>query len=333
VDEGPGLSGSSFTSVAEKLNELGVSDEQIVLFPSHEPDVASLVSERARARWPKHRIYFEPFHAEDFMAADCQDLCGGKWRGMVGCNAAVQPQHERRKYLRDGVLRKFSGLAHYGTSRLVRARELAASGFVPEPLGLCDGFLLTRWVDGTPADSISEELIDTMASYLACLADRYDSGREPDLASLTAMIRANTGLECAPPPYEGTEVAIDGRMLPHEWIRTGSGWVKADALDHHDDHFFPGCQDIAWDVAGAGVEFGFDPLLLAARLARLTGDRTLSSRLPFYRTAYLAWRIGYCALAARTLGDSDDGRAFLSLQKRYTAALQPPAMRPISSLA
>ncbi|MCU1275426.1 MAG: hypothetical protein JWO48_2857, partial [Bryobacterales bacterium] len=38
VDEGPGLSGSSFGSVAEKLAELGVADDRIVLFPSRETD-------------------------------------------------------------------------------------------------------------------------------------------------------------------------------------------------------------------------------------------------------------------------------------------------------
>ena len=68
-------------------------------------------------------------------------------------------------------------------------------------------------------------------------------------------------------------------MQPHEWIRTTSGWIKTDALDHHNDHLLPGNQDIAWDIAGAAVEFGLRPELSRTRYLRLRPDRTLSTRL------------------------------------------------------
>lgn len=332
VDEGPGLSGSSFTSVAEKLNELGVPDERIVFFPSYQPDVASLCSERARGRWPRHRYYVEPFPEGDLVPPGARDLSGGLWRNLIPCEAAVQPQHERRKYLHDGVLWKFAGLAHYGRARLRRACELASAGFVPQSLGLRNGFLLTRWIEGTPARAIDDRLLDAMARYLAFLSERYDTGRQSNPGRLVEMIQVNTGMECAPPPHEGTQVAVDGRMLPQEWIQTDAGWIKTDALDHHDDHFFPGCQDIAWDIAGAAVEFRFDAQALAERFLRLRPDRTLLSRLPFYRTAYLAYRIGYATLAMETLGDSPDARRFAALRLRYTAALEPAAIRPATSL-
>ncbi len=51
-------------------------------------------------------------------------------------------------------------------------------------------------------------------------------------------------------------LAMDGRMMPHEWLATDAGILKTDAIDHHDDHFVPGPQDIAWDVAGFAAEFG-----------------------------------------------------------------------------
>ncbi|HYO79940.1 MAG TPA: hypothetical protein VES20_00950, partial [Bryobacteraceae bacterium] len=86
--------------------------------------------------------------------------------------------------------------------------------------------------------------------------------------------------------------------------------VKTDALDHYDDHFFPGRQDIAWDVAGAAVEFGFDPELLLSRME--TADSALSNRVPFYTKAYLAYRIGYCSMA---------GPQFDDIKLRYAAAL------------
>jgi hypothetical protein len=266
-------------------------------------------------------LYIEPFDSGAVIPCGAREVSGGTWRDITGSDAAVQPQHERRKYLHDGTLWKFSGLAHYGRTKLQRARDLHEAGFAADAIGFERGFLLTRWRQGTEATSLDEDLLDTMAQYLAFLSERYDTGRAPEFDKLTEMIRVNTGRNCTEPTHAATTVAVDGRMLPHEWINTNTGWIKTDGLDHHDDHFFPGCQDIAWDVAGAGVEFGFDPCLLSVRVARLTGDRTLTARLPFYRTAYLAWRIGYSTLAAETLGETTDGRRFRVLTQRYRRLL------------
>src|SRR5436305_12375157 len=101
------------------------------------------------------------------------------------------------------------------------------------------------------------------------------------------------------PRASGPAVAIDGRLLPHEWIADGDRLLKVDALDHHADDFFPGCRDIAWDVAGAIVEFDMATAAeaaLVAGYARAARDRTIARRLPFYRAAYLAYRLGYVTL-------------------------------------
>ena len=158
-----------------------------------------------------------------------------------------------------------------------------------------------------------------MARYLAVLSEKFPAG-PADCGALVEMIRVNTGQEVDPPDVEGHNIACDGRMLPHEWIAGPAGWLKTDALDHHNDHFFPGCQDIAWDIAGAAVEFGFDPAVLARRVTRLRPDDSLLERLPFYTSAYLAYRIGYCTLAVETLGDAPDADRFRRLLDRYLTA-------------
>jgi hypothetical protein len=113
-------------------------------------------------------------------------------------------------------------------------------------------------------------------------------------------------------------------MLPHEWIVGRPRTVKVDALDHHADDFWPGCRDIAWDVAGTIVEFD---LADAARdyfvgeYARRSGDRTIAMRLPFYEAAYLAYRVGYVTLAADSLTGTDDGERFSRLVGRYRHSL------------
>ena len=244
-----------------------------------------------------------------FQAVDGVNLSGHVSREYP----AVQPQHERRKYLHKGCMWKFAGLAHFGRSKYERARRL--KDFCPQVREFRNGFLAMQWESATPA-KLTSELLDTMARYLAFLRAEFATGASVPGAALESMIEQNTG-EAVKAPQEGVVVAIDGRMLPHEWLETPSGYRKADALDHHDDHFFPGCQDIAWDIAGASVEWGFPVEALADRYLRLMEDPTLHKRLPFYRTAYRAYRYGYCQMALDALGDSPDGDRFRNLQWRY----------------
>jgi hypothetical protein len=130
-----------------------------------------------------------------------------------------------------------------------------------------------------------------------------------------------------PSPHEWSErpVAGDARMQAHEWLRTSNGYVKTDAFDHYDDHFFPGCQDIAWDVAGAVYELDLDLSArrrLVERYRALSGDRTVGSRLPQYAACYLAYRLGYTSLASSTLGSSPDGLRFSRANDRYARLLR-----------
>jgi hypothetical protein len=137
------------------------------------------------------------------------------------------------------------------------------------------------------------------------------------------MIEANLGTAPAvdrPLLAARPAIAVDGRMLRHEWIETAADPMKTDALDHHADHFFPGRQDIAWDVAGLAIETGLD---LGEALAVSLPDPDLPLLMPFYRTAYAAWRTGYCTLAAQSLPDGPDRRGFERLATRYRKAADP----------
>jgi len=125
-------------------------------------------------------------------------------------------------------------------------------------------------------------------------------------------------------PDDQPAVALDGRMLPHEWIVSGSGFVKTDALDHHRDDFFPGAHDIAWDVAGVAVEFDLDAAAQASLLERYrgyAGDHRVEERLPFYRLAYLAYRVGYVSMSRAMLRGTGEEPRFASLEARYAGGL------------
>ena len=113
---------------------------------------------------------------------------------------------------------------------------------------------------------------------------------------------------------------VDGRMLPHEWLATSQGYLKSDAVDHHADHFFPGCVDIAWDVAATCVEWGLDSSGRAFLIRELR-DSGLPRRLPFYDAAYLAFRGAYASMAAASMGECADARRFRILEREYAGRL------------
>jgi hypothetical protein len=306
--------------------------------------------------------------AEGVGARRLVDFSAGQWREHVYSGEerypAVQPQHERRKYLvspaqasvssttppqrgapaasEDApLLLKFAGLGRFGRKRLALAEALAEASFSPPPLGICNGFLVSRLIEGRPLEAGTPDraLLEAIARYLAYRCEALPSSRAIPFDDLEHMIHTN----CAEGLGEGcagrldfletvrgavldrTTVAIDGRMLPHEWLETAIGFRKADAVDHHDDHFFPGCQDIAWDLAGAAVEFGFDERaqrFLVERYAALSGDVGVSRVLPFYRVAYLAFRLGYTTLGAETVGEGGEQVRLERAARRYRALLR-----------
>jgi len=382
VDEGPGISGSSLACVAQKLSELGVAEKQILFFPSWEPDSTQLLAEVARQRWPRHGKYTTRFEdvwvesrrlAQGLPTPELLDISAGNWRPLFYRSEsdypAVQPHHERRKYLGwektspaslqaetflsavldnenripkpSARLLKFTGLGRYGRSTLARAEELAEAGFTPPVIGLNNGFLMSHFIYGLPlsVESVVPELLDTVARYLAYLKRSFPSTRPLPYDVDLAMIRTNINealgerwehkvarLEKLRPVIcDNGTTAIDGRMLPHEWVLTAEGYLKTDATDHHDDHFFPACQDTAWDIAATCIEFELDRRArdyLTGKYQSLVNDKNLCERLPFYSIAYLSYRLGYVTLAAKVLCASADGAKFKSLACRYSRLIQ-----------
>lgn len=358
VDEGPGLSGSSIGSTAEKLSTLGISDERIVVFPCWEPDAKDFVSRAAADRWERHRKYWALFEdvwlktgkmAALLPGSELRDISAGAWRTLFytgGDAPAVHPNYEQRKYLcadnGHRSLAKFAGLGRYGRIKFRRMEKLAETGLVVAPRRLAGGFLVTDFVEGRPfmsRDFIGRDLIDSMAGYLAFIRKTFRADKAIPTDEMIHMIENNIskglGEEWLRPIDSmaslraaldaGEPVEIDGRMFPHEWIKTGHGYLKADAVDHHMDQFFPGSQDCAWDVAGTCFEFGFDRTqrdFFIDRFQSLTGDRLIRWKLPFYSIAYLSFRLGYAVLCGDSLGETEDGLKFRRMADRCRTALR-----------
>jgi histidinol-phosphate phosphatase family protein len=357
VDEGPGLSGSSISGSVASLAALGVPESRIVVFPSWASDGSTLRSEQAQRRWPSLVQQLATFEetwiasgrlADSFGGGTLQDLSAGAWRTCCYADPtewpAVHPQHERRKYLLHTessapILLRFTGLGHWGAARRARAAALADTGFTPPPLAQQHGFLARDWLSGMVGRPGASDptLLDTIGRYLAHLRSALPTEPGAFPAELERMIITNTAEALGADWGERARrvvvhavwseraCAIDGRMLPQEWIRTPGAWIKVDSLDHGDGHFLPGAQDVAWDLAGAIVEFGLEGAAARELLQRYrahSGDHTIGRRLPTYRLAYAAFRTGYASLAAETLRGTDDGQRFMELAARYAGVLR-----------
>ncbi len=240
VDEGPGLSGSSFGSLADWLEENGVADDAIVFFPSHRGPLGPYASEAHRERWERVRRYVVEFE-ELFVAPDSswplqrwvedltgpaegppEDLGAGRWRDRLGISGIpANPPQERRKYLLKAGgktwLLKFAGLGSYGREKLDLATELEKGGFIPPVTGLRHGFMVGPWLEGARPlplvpDVDREALLDRVAKYISFRARRLPAkegsrpGASPEKLLEMAVFNAGKAL--------GEEV---GNGLEQQW--------------------------------------------------------------------------------------------------------------------
>jgi hypothetical protein len=339
VDEGPGQSGSSFGAVADWLEARGVPLDRIAFIPSHAGPPGPKASETHRRRWEKAqrapadfgaglpqllREWVEPLVGR---IEELRDISAGEWRRTVYEHEAQWPPvvaaWERRKFLarvgEQSYLIKFAGLGAIGERKLGMARALHAAGFVPEPMGLVHGFLIERWCGDARPLQPDDDPLEQVARYLGTRARLFPVPRDSGgtLDSLCAMGQRNASLALGDDTaarfgrWSGkldqlsrriVRVRTDNRLDRHEWVRDADGHLlKCDALDHHSAHDLIGCQDLAWDVAGANVEFGLGERAAQALITateRAAGRQIDRELLDFYLPAYCAFRLGQAVLGS-----------------------------------
>ncbi len=341
VDEGPGMSGSSFLSVGDALFSAGVPRSEISFLCSRRADPATLTADNAAERWPAfHAHYTEPTRYLPKQAS--QYIAGGIWRSRVFASEDAWPaswiQMERLKFLSaDGSrLFRFEGFGRFGEEERWRAAKVAEFGFGPMPEVPEQGFGVYSMIEGRhlSAPDANAVVLDRIAEYCAFRARELpaDVSETPELET---MLRFNTqqefGIEL---PAHLRRLAIDrpviadGRMLPHKWIEVAPGaqpgmavlhpeLMKIDSSSHGDDHFFPGPTDIAWDLAGAIVEWQLDgdaACFFLERYRAYAGDDP-SNRLPAYLLAYAIFRTAYCKMASAAMKNfPEHTRMFRSYQ-------------------
>jgi hypothetical protein len=140
---------------------------------------------------------------------------------------------------------------------------------------------------------------------------------EHNLSQFGADIHVNLQLQ--------RPVLADGRMQPHEWILGEDGsMLKTDSGGHGDDHFFPGPTDIAWDLAGAIVEWRMKPALALEFLEhyrKASGDDP-RARIDDFIRAYSVFRWAYCKMAANAMQGTPEQERLEAAAENYRLAIE-----------
>jgi hypothetical protein len=357
VDEGPDSRRSGLLTAGEAVVAAGVARERVILLGSRPFEPA------ARGRTPRARSAFRTAVAPTAGFAPVSsgiwgaplDISGGAWRSLHYTHdehwPAVVEAMERRKLVADGRLYKFEGLGSSGLAARHRASALAAEGIALDPCDEGEGWTSYAW-SGHPMHprDLDVDLVEHIARYCA---------RRPALCPLVSaesdldpIVALNVELLLDGAPIGGTRLATlvhpgalkieriattDGRIAPHEWLRMEDGSVrKTDAITHGDDHLFPGPTDIAWDLAGAIIEWEMsrdarDHFLAAYR--RASGDDP-RSRLDAWLVAYAAIRGGF-GLFALAHSSPAEARRFHRELDRYRTVLRSylePVVRITSAM-
>lgn len=294
--------------------------------------------------------------------ADWRDVGAGGWRSV--CHPDDRQAHicpapailERPKLLvtrTDGQRRlvRFAGLAavaadlRTGADRERDAIErLAGRGLTPPVIGHGHGWLVVPWIDGrrlTPND-MNCDVLARLADVIAFSTAPAAEARHQAAARLSGMVATNipellgehtsrtaalAGKLLEQWPLDDWPGYGDGRLAPHEWVRTPDGRVlKTDAGGHTSDHTAIGTQPLAWDLAGAVVEWRL-PDGAANALENLVRARTAVPRWPdprlpaCWRAAYAAFRAGACTLAANSAANAMERRNLERAAAAYTRRL------------
>lgn len=351
VDEGPGLSGSSFLSVAEALVAHDVPQQKITLICGHEPNFGQFRANNGQRRAQNFR--WVPVDGSPRIPEQATDFIGGgSWRERLFPDRNDWPEtwtsFERLKYLSsqgkdETRLFKFLGLGHYGSEVFRREYCVAQAGFGPEPRSESGGFASYSWVSARPmsASDLNEDVLRRLAEYCAFRANAFPADKA-DLDGPQLMAKHNLaqlGIELPVTLQLERLVIADGRMQPHEWLITPDGkMLKTDSGSHGDDHFFPGPTDIAWDLAGTIVEWQMTDQQTNALLAHyghLNGDNA-ARRIAGFVVAYTVFRAAYCLMAANALHGSEEQARMEKTADQYKRALEhaapaPHAFRGVSS--
>jgi len=220
---------------------------------------------------------------------------------------------------------------------------VAPDGLAPPVLRSSLGFVGTRWIEGERLrqEDAGPEIIAHLSRYICRSAKPGLANGESrrSIEQLARMLRCNAEealdkgfhpevdrLQAAAEKFGTNWGYGDGRLAPHEWVRTDSGEVfKTDHDGHSCDHTIVGEQSFLWDVAGAIEEWELKGPRLKSFLNSFAGThlKVEVRALHFYRCAYAAFWMGMFRLSAeQAMHDEEERERLVRAEKRFQRKLK-----------
>jgi hypothetical protein len=296
VDEGPGMSGSSFVATYNALRAIGVNARKIHFFPGHANPPGEAASEEIREVWEKVSKWHSPLEET-------------AWNG---CRNIFRFLKEREKKFEHGVVWEFVGYPLPWPFDCSGEAERCARRCAELSCGLpvidtLDGWIAFPFVNATNAKITLAKL----AEHIVAVADE-PLRREDEIETegrLRGMLRVNVQKHFGNEAMDGEleqwlgklviapaeKSSGDGRMSPKNWVTDTNGrlWklkTTGSKLSHHVAYRLP----VIWDVAQVIVEWDFsreDEKEFCAEL-RGRGLQVEKKELAFFKMACAALELG-----------------------------------------
>jgi len=320
VDEGPGLSGSSFHAVHEALRRARVEDARQVFFCGHDSGPGPMASPSVRAFWCHAKRYAASVEEPSFshngsltatLAAEVGvafgssvteliDCSSGRWRAYAYQDLADWPPSyspfERPKWLarlsdERSVLLKFYGQVLLADSDGVQISDAAAAraiGAEDVEARRIHGYVARPWRAGRLlrlADK-SPSIIDSLGAFLGA---RHWRRLSPTMSAADGCY------------------GCSGQLAPQEWIFDAAGELHKlpESLQGY-DHTAIDAQPLGWDLAGAIVEWELSRAeaerLLVGFASHSRLSVTLAALAPHIRryAEFCAAKSAFCAMHAQS---------------------------------
>jgi hypothetical protein len=309
VDEGPGMSGSSFTSVVEELERLGVERKRIYFFPGHSGEPGIAASEQVRKVWNEVLRWVEPKELPPLEKDKHWEYIGPALPWPFDCSGEAERCARRSAALSYGlpVLEQRDWWLAFPKVRaepakinlLILAEHIAA--VADDPLSLADEIETERRLRGMLQTNVEKHFKDKILSEkLQRWLDHF-------------ILR------------HGSPSSGDGQLGPANWIRGKDQKLwKLNTRGSKLSHFVAYRLPVLWDVGQAIVEWDLsehdeETLRRSVAARGLPSER---SEVEFFKLAVAAVELGKVVM----LG-AGDKRKYEARLVREIQAIRNPRQR------
>ena len=221
----------------------------------------------------------------------------------------IQSQNKNGEPVTTRIIGKSVGWGWLGYHAYIAGTNL--SEFVPEIIGLRNGILFMKWIDGVKleADKYPEQVLKTLTSYIIERTKKLNLKKDPKFyppytswgwLEILSILRRPFGIRTGRLMNDSilkylenivtkNPALIDGKILPDEWIERNNEIIKID-FEHH-NFGAPNFDvvDPAFDLAGACFEFNLskeDEDIMINNYIKETGDSSIRDRFILFKLLY-----------------------------------------------